>query len=97
MDLVLDLIYFYFSNPNINPNPTHLSKHQTLSPNQQFSMRIWYAEYYCVHVHMALSQKLRRSEISLDACFCSLSNINILIVLVCLKLNGKWIKSRTQN
>jgi len=29
--------------------------------------------------------------------FCSFSHINIAIVLVCLKLNGKWIKSNTQN
>jgi len=27
---------------------------------------------------------------------CSFSHINILIVMVCLKLNGKWIKSSTQ-
>ena len=29
--------------------------------------------------------------------FCSFSHINILIVMVCLKLNGKWIKSSAQN
>jgi len=29
--------------------------------------------------------------------FCSFSHINFLIVLVCLKLKGKWIESRTQN
>jgi len=26
----------YFSNPKPNPNPTHLPKHQTLSPNHGF-------------------------------------------------------------
>jgi len=26
--------------PDINPNPTHLSKHQTLSPNNQFPQHI---------------------------------------------------------
>jgi len=36
MDLVLDLISFSFSKPNIKPNPTHLPKQQTLSPNHQF-------------------------------------------------------------
>jgi len=34
LDLVLDLNYFSFSNPN--SNSTHLRKHQTLSPNHQF-------------------------------------------------------------
>jgi len=38
LDLVLDLNYFYFSKPN--PNPKHLPKHQTLSPNHTFSQRI---------------------------------------------------------
>ena len=57
MDLILDLNYFSF----FHPNPTHLPKHQTiaLSPNHQFSQRIWYVEYYSVHVHMAWSQKFR--------------------------------------
>jgi len=54
LDLVLDLNYFCFS------NPTHSPKHQTLSPNNQFSRRIWYAEYYSVHAHGV------KSEISLD-------------------------------
>jgi len=35
LDLVLDINYFSFSHPNKYPNPTHLSKHQTLSPNHQ--------------------------------------------------------------
>jgi len=52
---ILDLI---FSNCNINPNPTHLSKHQTLSPNHQFSQRISYVECYSVYGV--------NSEISLD-------------------------------
>ena len=53
LDLFLDLNYF-FSNPNPNLNPTHLPiKHQILSPNPQFSQRIWYVEYYSVHAHIA--------------------------------------------
>jgi len=40
MDLVLDLNSFSFSNPVPNPNPTHLPKQRTLSPNHQFSERI---------------------------------------------------------
>ena len=48
LDLVLDLNYFSFS----NLNPTHLLKHQTLSPNHQFSQRICYVEYYSVYAHM---------------------------------------------
>jgi len=43
LDLVLDLNYFS------SPNPTHLPKHQTLSPNRQFSQCIWYVEYYFVY------------------------------------------------
>jgi len=46
LDLVLDLNYFSFSNPDPNTNPTHLPKHQTLSPNHQCSQRFWYVEYY---------------------------------------------------
>jgi len=42
LDLILDFNYFSFSNCDINPNPTHLPKHQTLSPNHQCSQRIWY-------------------------------------------------------
>jgi len=53
LDLVLDLNYYSFS----NPNQTHLPKHQTLSPNHQFFQRVWYAEYHSVHAHMAWSQK----------------------------------------
>ena len=41
LDIVLDFKYFSFSNPNGNPNQTHLPKHQTLSPNHQFSQHIW--------------------------------------------------------
>jgi len=68
LDLILDLDfnYFSFSNCNINPNPTHLAKHKILSPNHQLSQRIWYVECCSVHTHMAWSQKLRKSEISLD-------------------------------
>ena len=40
LDLILDFNYFSFSNCNINPNLTRLPKHQTLSPNHQFSQRI---------------------------------------------------------
>jgi len=62
LDLISDLNYFYYS----NLNPTHLPQHQTLSPNNQFSQRIWYVEYYSVHAHTAWSQKFRKSEISFD-------------------------------
>jgi len=61
LDLVWDLNYFYFS----NPNPTRLPKHQSLSPNHQFSKRIWYVDYYSVQAHMAWNQKFRKSEILL--------------------------------
>jgi len=37
LDLFLDLNYFSFS--NANSNPKHLTKHQTLSPNHQISIR----------------------------------------------------------
>jgi len=49
LDLVLDLNYFYFPHPNPSPNPTHLPKHESPSPNHQFSQRISYVEYYSVH------------------------------------------------
>ena len=55
MDLVLDFNYFYFA----NPNSTHLPKQQTVSPNHQFSQRIWYVEYYYVRAHMTWCQKFR--------------------------------------
>jgi len=58
-DFAFDLNYFSFSQPNPNPNPTHSPKHESLSPNHQFSQRIWYIEYYSVHVYMAWSQKFR--------------------------------------
>jgi len=56
-NLVLDLNYFSLSNSSPNPNPTDLPKHQTLSPNHQFSQRIWSVEYCSVHAHVAWSQK----------------------------------------
>jgi len=59
--LALDLSYFSFS----NPNPTHLRKHQTISPNHQVSLSISYVGYYSVRLHMAWSQKFCKSEISL--------------------------------
>jgi len=55
LDLVLDLNYFSCSNPN--PNPTHLSKHPTLSPNHQLSQRILYVGHSSVRVHVVWSQK----------------------------------------
>ena len=61
-DLVVHLNNVSFS----NHNPTHLPKHESLSPNHKFSQRIWYVEYYSVHAYMAWSQKYRKSEISLD-------------------------------
>ena len=63
LDLVWDLNYFSFSNCNISPNPTHLPKHQILSPNHQFSQRIWYAECCSVHAHMAWSQIFRLTPV----------------------------------
>jgi len=56
LDAVLDLNYFSFSHPNPNPNTTHLPKHESLSPNHQFSQRIWYVWYYSVHEYIAWSQ-----------------------------------------
>ena len=53
-----------FSNCNINP--THLPQHQILSPNHQFSQRIWYVECCSAHTHLAWIQKFRKWEISLD-------------------------------
>jgi len=47
-------------------NQTHLPKHQTLSSNNQFSQRIWYAEYHSAHAYMAWSHEFRKSEISLE-------------------------------
>ena len=57
LDLILEFYNFSFSSCNIIPNPTHLLKHQTLSPNYQFSQRILYVE--CCSARMAWSQKLR--------------------------------------
>ena len=36
-----------------------LPEHETVSPNHQFSQRIWYVEYHSRHSHMAWSQKFR--------------------------------------
>ena len=68
LDLVLDLNCVSSSNPNPTPNPAHSPKHETLNPNHQFYLSIRYMEYYFVHVHMAWSQKFRKSEIKLDTC-----------------------------
>jgi len=59
LDLILDFNYFSFSNCNINPNPTHLAKHQILSPNHQFSQCIWYVECFSVHAHIAWGQVIQ--------------------------------------
>ena len=75
LDLVLHLNYIYFS----NTNPTNSPKHHTQSPNHQFCQRIRYVEYYFVHVHMAWSQKFRKSEISLGT-RCSPNSTNFAIV-----------------
>ena len=53
-DLVLDLIYFCFS----NPNPTHLPKHQTPTPNHQFYLLC--TILLCARAHGV------KTEISLD-------------------------------
>jgi len=63
LDLVFDLNYFSFSNPNINPNPTHLTKPWALIIS---FLRVFYMSNITVHVHMAWSQKFRKSDISLD-------------------------------
>ena len=55
-----------FGNHCPNRNPTHLPKHEFLNRYNQFYQRIWYFEYYSVHVYMVWSQKIRKSEISLD-------------------------------
>jgi len=46
LDSVSNLSYSFFS----NPNPKHLPQHYTLSPNHQFSQRIWFEEYYSAYV-----------------------------------------------
>ena len=48
LDLFFYLNHFSFSHPNSNPNPTHLPKRESVSPNHQFSQRIRYVEYYFV-------------------------------------------------
>ena len=72
LHLVLDINCFSFP----NPNPTHLPKHQTISPNHQFAQRIWYVEYYSVHevrnFAWHLANKHRRSYKS-DYYFSSLA------------------------
>jgi len=40
LDLVLDINYISFSNPNINSNTTQLPKYVTLITNHQLSQRI---------------------------------------------------------
>jgi len=62
--LFVDLNYFSFSHPN--PNPTHLLKHESPSPNNKFCQRIWYVECYSVHAYIEWSQKFHKSDISLD-------------------------------
>jgi len=57
---------FFFFSPKPNPIPTHLLKHESLSPNNKFCQRIWYVECYSVHAYMEWSQKFRKSDISLD-------------------------------
>jgi len=52
LDLVLDLNYFSFS----NPNQTHLHKHQILTPNHQFLQRFLFVVANTVHAHMAWSE-----------------------------------------
>jgi len=58
-DLVLDLNYFSFCHHNPCRNPTYLSKHKFLNPNNQFYRRIWYVEYNSVHAYIVWSQKFR--------------------------------------
>jgi len=55
-DLVVDLNYFSFS----HPNPTHLRKHEFLSPYNQFSAYLVCRILLCACVHGV------KSEISLD-------------------------------
>jgi len=69
LDLVFDLKYFSFSHYDPNPNPTHLPKHESLSPNHQFSQRILCAKYSSVHAYMTWRQKFCTSEISHDTGF----------------------------
>jgi len=65
LDLVLDVNYFSFPHPIPNPNPTHLPKHESPSPNHEFSQRIWYVEYYSVHKYMAWSHKFSLTPVVL--------------------------------
>jgi len=59
LKLVFDFNNFSFPNCKIKPNPNHLPKHHTLSPNHQFSQRILYVESCSVHARMAWSEKYR--------------------------------------
>jgi len=52
---------------------------------------------YSIHEHGFSSGALGFLESISSSGFYSFSHINILIVFVCLKLNGKLIKSSTQN
>jgi len=49
----------FLSYRNRNPNPTHLPKHEFLSPNNQFYQHTWYVEYYSVYACVVWSQKFR--------------------------------------
>jgi len=70
LDLILDFKYFSFSNCNINPNPTHLAKHQILSSNHQFSQYIWYVECFSVHAHIAWGQVIQPPTLLWNVLFC---------------------------
>ena len=59
---ILDFNYFYFSTCNINPNPKHLPKHQTLSP---IMIRVFSAYFVCRMLLCACACGVK-SEISLD-------------------------------
>jgi len=52
LDLVFNLNFFSFSGPHPNHNPTHLRKHEALSPNHQFSERMLCVKYSSAHVYM---------------------------------------------
>jgi len=65
--LNLRLQLFSFSNCDIKPNLTHLPKHQILSPNHQFSQRIWYVECCSVHAHMAWNISLDTGDSASNA------------------------------
>jgi len=64
----LDLVFYrnYFSFSHANPNPTHLPKHKSLSPNHQSSVFSTYLlcslKYFSVHAYMAWNQKFPGPE-----------------------------------